>query len=95
MAIAQLMKFCNHLRDFTTRTELLGTAVYHQSLQTLCTLLAPMAPHIASELWEVLLEAGGCMNLAQPKVVKYLTGFYIHACLQHTLNPVLILYVPA
>ena len=25
---------------------------FHQALAVLCTLLAPMAPHISSELWE-------------------------------------------
>lgn len=61
-----LMTFCNHLKDY--KNELLGTPVYHLSLETLCTLLAPMAPHITSELWEALAEAGERLHLVKPKV---------------------------
>ena len=46
VAVAQLMIFCNHLKEFK---KLSGSLEYHRS-----TLLAPMAPHIASELWESL-----------------------------------------
>ena len=45
------MIFCNHLKEFK---KLSGSLEYHRSLEVLCTLLAPMAPHIASELWESL-----------------------------------------
>ena len=51
VAVAQLMIFCNHLKEFK---KLSGSLEYHCSLEVLCTLLAPMAPHIASELWESL-----------------------------------------
>ena len=51
VAVAQLMIFCNHLKEFK---KLSGSLEYHRSLEVLCTLLAPMAPHIASELWESL-----------------------------------------
>ena len=43
------MIFCNHLKEFK---KLSGSLEYHCSLEVLCTLLAPMDPHIASELWE-------------------------------------------
>ena len=68
VAIAELMTFSNKLRDF--RRELLGTPVFHRSLAVLCTLLAPMAPHIASELWEALLEAGEGLDTVKPAVCK-------------------------
>ena len=51
VAVAQLMICCNHLKEFK---KLSGSLEYHCSLEVLCILLAPMAPHIASELWESL-----------------------------------------
>ena len=48
VAVAQLMIFCNQFKKLS------GSLEYHRSLEVLCTLLAPMAPHIASELWESL-----------------------------------------
>ena len=52
VAVAQLMIFCNHFKKEFKK--LSGSLEYHRSLEVLCTLLAPMAPHIASELWESL-----------------------------------------
>ena len=66
VAIAELMTFSNRLKDF--RKELLGSPAYHDGLTTLCTLLAPMAPHITSELWERLSEAGEQLSTAKHKV---------------------------
>lgn len=66
VAIAELMTFSNKLRDF--RKELLGTPVFHRGLGVLCTLLAPMAPHIASELWEALSAAGERLDVVKPVV---------------------------
>ena len=57
MAIAQLMKYLNSLSEL--KPELGGTAAFHQSLVTLCTLLAPMAPHVTSELMSELSAAVG------------------------------------
>lgn len=56
VAVAELMKFSNGLSDLKTQS--LGTRAYQQNLETLCTLLAPMAPHIALELWAALSVAG-------------------------------------
>ncbi len=67
VAIAELMTFSNKLKNF--RTELLGTLVYHHSLRALCVLLAPMAPHITSELWEKLSEAGEKLHIVKPVVM--------------------------
>ena len=53
VAVPQLMMFCNHLKEFK---KLSGSLEYHHSLEVLCTLLAPMAPHIASELWAGVSE---------------------------------------
>ena len=48
VAVAELMSLSNVLRDSPS---VLHSEEFHQSLVTLCTLLAPMAPHMASELW--------------------------------------------
>jgi leucyl-tRNA synthetase len=45
-AIAEMMKFSNHLKDLDE--------VPVKVLESLVLLLAPYAPHIAEELWEVL-----------------------------------------
>ena len=45
------MIFCNHLKEFK---KLSGSLEYHRSREVVCTLLAPMAPHIASKLLESL-----------------------------------------
>lgn len=65
VAVAELMIFFNKLKGFK---DLKGTVEYHQSLSTLCTLLSPLAPHIASELWEMLNEAGQRLNLPKSQV---------------------------
>ena len=49
VAVSELMVLSNTLRD--TR-QLQGSHAYQSSLETLCQLLAPMAPHITSQLWE-------------------------------------------
>ncbi len=54
------MSLSNTLRDVKG---LQGTVEYHDCVSTLCVLLAPMAPHIASELWQTLGEAARELNL--------------------------------
>ena len=49
VAVSELMTLSNTLRE---RGTLRGTAEYHTALEILCLLLAPMAPHISSQLWE-------------------------------------------
>lgn len=72
VAIAELMKFSNGLKDF--QSDLMGTPVYHQCLETLCTLLAPMAPHVTSELWGTLNEAGKKLHLEKKPKVRCVRG---------------------
>ena len=48
VAVAELMILSNFLKE---RREMRGGREYHLALETLCLLLAPMAPHISSELW--------------------------------------------
>ena len=66
VAIAELMTFFNQLKRF--RSEFLGSSIYHEGLLTLCILLAPMAPHITSELWERLSDAGESLGAVKHKV---------------------------
>jgi leucyl-tRNA synthetase len=51
VAVSELMILSNTLRDGRS---LRGSPAYHSALETLCLLLAPMAPHITSQLWEDL-----------------------------------------
>lgn len=49
-ALAALMELTNELSR--TREAIAGTAAWDEALDTLILMLAPMAPHIAEELWE-------------------------------------------
>jgi leucyl-tRNA synthetase len=49
-AIAELMKLSNALQDSTNKT----SATYKEGIEALLQLMAPFAPHIAAELWELL-----------------------------------------
>ncbi|MGB8698020.1 MAG: leucine--tRNA ligase [Thermosynechococcaceae cyanobacterium] len=49
-AISELMKLSNALGDATVKP----SAVYREGIETLVTLLAPFAPHIAEQLWHHL-----------------------------------------
>eukprot|EP00051_Salpingoeca_urceolata_P010667 m.130873 g.130873 ORF g.130873 m.130873 type:complete len:908 (-) comp16803_c0_seq1:450-3173(-) len=51
VAIADLMKLSNTLRDVHGSC---SASVVAESVRTLLVMLAPMAPHVASELWEVV-----------------------------------------
>lgn len=49
VAVAALMTLSNVLHDCSS--SMAGSAEYHVALSTLSLLLAPMAPHMASEMW--------------------------------------------
>lgn len=51
VAVSKLMTLSNTLRD---NKDLRGSLEYHCALEAMCLLLAPMAPHITSQLWEGL-----------------------------------------
>jgi leucyl-tRNA synthetase len=53
-AIAALMEFVNYLHKVQIAAS--GTPAWREALKSLVLLLAPMAPHIAEELWERLDE---------------------------------------
>ena len=62
-ALENLMLYYHDIKPY--RKDFLGTP---ENLITLCVLLAPMAPHIASELWEALGEAGERLHIPKPEV---------------------------
>jgi len=55
--ISSLMEFVNALSE-RRRTDRWQTKTFRHSLDTLLVLLAPMAPHIAEELWELTGHKG-------------------------------------
>ncbi|MGD8604290.1 MAG: leucine--tRNA ligase, partial [Anaerolineales bacterium] len=59
VALAALMEYLNWLRQSARTLEAEAIA---QACQTLCLLLAPLAPHLAEELWQT---AGGSFSVHQ------------------------------
>jgi leucyl-tRNA synthetase len=55
--ISALMEFVNALAE-RQRAQSWRTAVFHQALETLLVLLAPAAPHITEELWQLTGHTG-------------------------------------
>ena len=55
-AVSTLMEMRNALQD-ARRTELSGTPAWHEAIESLLLLLAPIAPHIVEELWQRLGKA--------------------------------------
>ncbi len=51
-AISELMKLSNALGDFSRRS----SPVYREGVEVLVQLLAPLAPHLAEELWRITLS---------------------------------------
>ena len=49
VAVSALMTLSNVLQGCSS--SIAGSAEYHMALSTLTVLLAPMAPHMASQLW--------------------------------------------
>ncbi|WP_017293051.1 leucine--tRNA ligase [Geminocystis herdmanii] len=49
-AVSELMKLSNALRD----TNIKNSSVFREGIETLILLLAPFAPHISEELWQLL-----------------------------------------
>jgi len=61
-ALAALMEFTNHL--YRVRDILAGSPAWEEALRCLVLMLAPVAPHLAEELWERL--GGGYSVHTQP-----------------------------
>ncbi|MEO0949166.1 MAG: leucine--tRNA ligase, partial [Cyanobacteria bacterium J06641_5] len=63
-AISELMKLNNAIADADCNT----SPVYSEGIETLVKLLAPFAPHIAAELWQLLDREGSVHTAAWPEV---------------------------
>ncbi len=66
-AIAQIMELLNALEAFRpAEAGAQGGAVFRQAVETLVKLLAPLAPHMAEELWINLGHKAGIMRTPWP-----------------------------
>ncbi|KAG8442814.1 hypothetical protein GDO86_011576 [Hymenochirus boettgeri] len=63
-AISQLMSLSNTLSQVSSRV-MLHSSEFENALATLCIMTAPMAPHLASELWK------GIANIQQKLCTNY------------------------
>jgi len=63
-AISALMEYVNELYKF--KVDGFSKEVWHEALTTLAQLVAPIAPHIADELWSQLGGEGLVQNAAWP-----------------------------
>ncbi len=54
VAIANLMKLSNFLGDFPHK----DSEVYYLGVRSMLIMLAPMAPHVSSELWSHMIQVG-------------------------------------
>lgn len=66
-AIAQIMDFLNTLENFSApKPNTQNHLVFYQAVETMAKLLAPLAPHIAEELWICLGHKAGIMRAGWP-----------------------------
>ena len=63
--VSTLMEFANALGE-RQRAGAWRTATFHQALETLLVLLAPAAPHIAEELWQLTGHTGSVHQQTWP-----------------------------
>ena len=78
VAVSKLMTLSNTLRD---HKELRGSLEYHCALEAMCLLLAPMAPHITSQLWEGLpLLVPHNAAVFSVHSLSYVSVFLCHSC---------------
>jgi leucyl-tRNA synthetase len=63
-AVSELMKLSNALNDSTVKQ----SQVFGEGIETLITLLAPFAPHIAEELWHQIGHADSVHQQPWPKL---------------------------
>jgi len=65
-SVALIMELVNELQAQEPLEEGASPAVTKKILQMLTLMLAPMAPHLAEELWEMLGNSGGLAKVAWP-----------------------------
>jgi leucyl-tRNA synthetase len=65
--ISALMEFVNYLYDRRRELGVLRTRSFHEALEVLPILLAPSAPHIAEELWELTGHTGSVHQQSWPE----------------------------
>ncbi len=64
--VSAIMEFVNSIHD-RLRSGTWRTAVYHQALEILLVLLAPAAPHISEELWQLTGHPGSVHEQPWPE----------------------------
>ncbi|OZJ05920.1 hypothetical protein BZG36_01220 [Bifiguratus adelaidae] len=64
-AIADLIKLTNHIMALPELLNIASSPVYAHSLQSLVTMMAPMAPSVGEECWELLTKHGSTSIFAQ------------------------------
>ena len=64
-AIAELMKLSNALSEASCK----DSSIYAEGIETLVILLAPFAPHIVEELWQILGKKGSIHQYNWPKFI--------------------------
>ncbi len=64
-AVASMMEFLNHLYKFDEDGQA-ESDLFHFALRQLILLLAPMAPHLAEELWQVVGGKSSIFNRSWP-----------------------------
>jgi leucyl-tRNA synthetase len=63
-AVSEMMKLSNALKDATCK----NSVVYTEGIETLILLLAPFAPHIAEELWQMIGNQESVHKQTWPKL---------------------------
>lgn len=67
-AVAAVMELLNEVNKLAERDSEQGLAVEREALQAAVLLLAPIAPHICHQLWQVLGNSSALINTPWPQV---------------------------
>lgn len=65
-AVAALMELVNEIQSFNKTNGANPSAVLSETVENLILLIAPMAPHIADELWELIGKSGFTIDVCWP-----------------------------
>jgi leucyl-tRNA synthetase len=69
-AIAQIMELVNEIYALEPLDQKVRPEIRKEVLQTLTLLLAPITPHLAEELWELLGHKDGLWNATWPDLIE-------------------------